>query len=106
MNKKLKVFLTLCIGLLLFSSFTLASKVIPAFDPQLENAQNTTIAFATATHASQANQLRAAAASAGLKVIQDYNGVLKVEGNAQALRAMAATGKATLSAPRAYKPFL
>ncbi|HLD62275.1 MAG TPA: S8 family serine peptidase, partial [Candidatus Norongarragalinales archaeon] len=92
---------------LLLANFILAAKTIPSLDPQLENAQNTTIAFAAARNANQTSQLRAMAASVGLKVIQDFkNGVLKVEGNAQALRAMAATGKATLSAPRSYKPFL
>src|SRR3989344_4812518 len=92
---------------LLLANFILAAKTIPSLDPQLENAQNTTIAFAAARNANQTSQLRAMAASVGLKVIQDFkNGVLKVEGNAQALRAVAGTGKALPISPRSYKPFL
>jgi len=104
--KKTKILKVSLFCVLLLANFILAAKTIPALDPQLENAQNYTIAFAAATNASQASQLRAAVEASGLKVIQDYNGILKVEGNAQALRAMAATGKATVSAPRSYKPFL
>ena len=44
MKKSLKV-LGICIIILLFSSFTLAAKTIPAFDPVLENAEGETTAF-------------------------------------------------------------
>ena len=96
MKKSLKV-LGICIIILLFSSFTLAAKTIPAFDPVLENAEGETTAFLVLNDEKKAVELH------GVGIIKQFNkfGVIEVKANAQTLRNLVSQGKVKFaSAPR------